>query len=189
MKLFFSTFFLIFVSELPDKTALATLMLAACNHPLAVFLGAAGAYVVQSLFAVILGSGLNYIPSQWVHIGSGVIFLALAILMWFRKQDAEDVAVSGRRKSFGKVVSTSFVVIFLAEWGDLTQIGTATLVAKYGSPWIIFVAATLALWAASAVMIIIGHQAKHRINPVLLKRIAAVIFAGVGISILAGFQI
>ena len=194
MRLFFSTYFLIFISELPDKTALATLMLAARNHPLGVFVGVAAAYLVQSLVAITLGSALGYIPANWVHLGSGIVFIILALLMWFRKEENEaevaaEYGISKRGKSLSKTATTSFVVIFLAEWGDLTQIGTATLVAKYGNPWVIFTAATLALWTASALLILVGHHTKHLIKPDLLRRIAAVIFAGVGLIILAGIRL
>ena len=79
------------------------------------------------------------------------------------------------------------MVIFIAEWGDLTQLASATLVAKTHQPLTIFLSATLALWSTSAVAIAIGHHAKKFIQPRLLQNIAAMAFAIVGILLLTGF--
>ena len=79
------------------------------------------------------------------------------------------------------------MVIFIAEWGDLTQLASATLVAKTHQAFTVFIASTLALWSTTALAILIGHHAKKLINPRLLQIIAAVAFALVGILLLSGF--
>jgi putative Ca2+/H+ antiporter (TMEM165/GDT1 family) len=79
----------------------------------------------------------------------------------------------------------SFLVIFIAEWGDLTQIATAALVARYGNPQTIFAAATLALWVVTAIAITIGRSAGRTFDPVVLQRIAAFSFAAIGVTLLA----
>ena len=76
------------------------------------------------------------------------------------------------------------MVIFIAEWGDLTQLATATLQAKHRDPLTIFLSATLALWAVTVLAILAGHHAKKLVKPALLNRIAALAFAGVGIVLL-----
>ncbi len=83
----------------------------------------------------------------------------------------------------------AFLVIFIAEWGDLTQLATAALTAKQGQPLTIFLAATLALWAVSALAIALGHVLKHRIRPALMQRIAAVVFAVIGVLMLCGVRL
>ncbi len=187
LSLFVSTFALIFVAELPDKTALAALFLATSHHPFAVFLGAAVAFVIQSVVAVAFGSLLNLLPPQLVHLAAGILFCVLAVMMWRRKDpETEDVdcGLEGKRLRFSKSVGTAFMTIFMAEWGDLTQLATATLVAKYHSPLTIFISATLALWTVTAIGVIVGAQVKHRVRPQLLQRIAASSFAVVGIGML-----
>jgi len=182
-QLFISTFFLIFISELPDKTAFATLFLASRAGPVPVFCGAAAAFAVQSVVAVTFGRLLSALPGRIVHIGAGVVFLILAILMWTRKETAEqDVSVS--RAGFMKGAASAFTVIFFAEWGDLTQLATATLAAKYSAPLTIFVAATLALWAVTGIGVVVGHFAKRAVQPHLLQRVASIAFAVVGIVLL-----
>ena len=187
-KLFLSTFALIFVAELPDKTAIATLLMATRHNPWGVFTGAAGAFVVQSLIAVAFGSVISLLPAKVVHAVAGLLFLVFAVLMWREKEEEEaEAAVQGEGRpmtSVWKVAGSSFIVIFLAEWGDLTQLATATLAAQYRAPATIFVSATLALWSVTALSALVGHGAKKLINPVLIQKIGAVIFALVGIFLL-----
>jgi putative Ca2+/H+ antiporter (TMEM165/GDT1 family) len=76
------------------------------------------------------------------------------------------------------------VVIFIAEWGDLTQLATAALSARYAAPATIFVSATLALWAVTSVAVVIGHSARRTVQPKPLQRIAAITFAAVGTTLL-----
>jgi Ca2+/H+ antiporter, TMEM165/GDT1 family len=184
-KLFASTFALIFVAELPDKTAFATLLLATRNNPIAIFLGVAAAFVVQSLVAVTFGSFIGALPARWVHLAAGLLFLAFAVSMWLRKgeEDKADTAADQNAR-FSRTVWTSFVVIFLAEWGDLTQLATASLSARYQAPFTIFISATLSLWTVTAIAIWVGRQSQKAIQPAILQKIAAVAFAGVGIYML-----
>ncbi len=187
LNLFISTFALIFVAELPDKTAFAALFLATCHNPFAIFLGAAAAFVVQSFVAVAFGSLLNFLPPQFVHIIAGILFLVFAVMMWRREQpSSEDVdcGQQGKATGFSQSVTTAFITIFIAEWGDLTQLATATIAAKYHAPVIIFTSATLALWAVTAIGVIIGSRAKNLINQLLLQRTASIAFAIVGVRLL-----
>jgi Ca2+/H+ antiporter, TMEM165/GDT1 family len=183
-KLFASTFALIFVAELPDKTAFATLLLATRKNPYAIFIGVAAAFVIQSFVAVAFGSVLGLLPAWIVRIGAALLFFVFAWLMLRREQEEEDEELGEGATDFLKTIWTSFVVIFLAEWGDLTQLATATLSAQYKNPITIFTSATLALWAVTAIAITIGNRAKHLIRPKTLSRVAAVAFALVGVWML-----
>ena len=185
--LFVSTFLLIFLAELPDKTALATVLMATRSHPLAVFLGVAGAFVIQTAVAVLFGSTLNLLPPSLIHLLAALMFLVFAAVSWVqsnRPPEKESLKSSGKNKKFWKTVFSAFLVIFIAEWGDLTQLATCALVAKYGNPWTIFFAALLGLWSMTALAILLGNRAKNLINPKLLQRAAAVAFALVGIYML-----
>jgi putative Ca2+/H+ antiporter (TMEM165/GDT1 family) len=185
-KLFASIFVVIFVAELPDKTALASLVLATRHRALPVLAGAAAALAIQSLVAVIAGSVLSMLPPRAVHIGSGVLFLVSAVLMW-RKNDEEPTADDkGGQVGFAKAFTMSFMVVFVAEWGDLTQIATAGFAARYKQPVLVFCAATAALWAVAAVAVIAGNRAGHLLNPRVTQKIAAVLFALVGVALIAG---
>jgi putative Ca2+/H+ antiporter (TMEM165/GDT1 family) len=185
--LFCSVFGVVFVAELPDKTALAALVLATRHRPLPVLLGAATALTIQSVVAVAAGHLLSLLPPRPVHVVAGLVFLVSAVLMWRRKEDSEDdVKERGEDGGFFRSAWLVFVVVFIAEWGDLTQIATAALAARYHAPFVVFAGATAALWAVSAIAVFIGHRAGKLLDAHLTKRIAAVLFALVGAALVAG---
>src|SRR5215472_4747245 len=123
-KLFASIFAVIFVAELPDKTALASLVLATRHRAMPVLLGAAAALAIQSLVAVLAGSLLSMLPPRVVHIGSGVLFLVSAIVMWRKHDEEPEADKDGGQVGFAKAFTMSFMVVFVAEWGDITKIAT-----------------------------------------------------------------
>ncbi len=185
-KLFFSIFGVIFVAELPDKTALAALVLATRHRPLPVFIGAAAALTIQSLVAVAAGQVVSLLPQRPVHVFAGGLFLISALLMWRRSDDADGEVKDGDGAAgFWRSTRVVFVVVFIAEWGDLTQLATAALASRYQSPFIVFSGATLALWAVAALAIVVGHRAGKLLDPNVTKRIAAVVFALIGAALLA----
>jgi putative Ca2+/H+ antiporter (TMEM165/GDT1 family) len=187
-KLFGTVFTVIFVAELPDKTALAAVVLATRYRPLPVFLGAALALAIQSAVAVAAGGILSLLPERSVHIGAGILFLVSAVIMWRRKEEAEESTKAGddRKPSFLRAFASTFGVVFVAEWGDLTQLGTAALAARYKSPLLVFSAATLALWAVTGLAVILGNRAGKWLKPETTKKVAAGVFAILGVALVAG---
>jgi len=185
--LFFYVFGVIFLAELPDKTALAALVLATQNKPTPVFLGTAVALAVQSAVAVLAGRLFALLPPRPVHIVSGIVFIASAIVMLRAKEEptpeAKGAKADGRPASFWRTAGMAFGVVFLAEWGDLTQLGTAALAARYEAPILIFIASTLALCAAAGVAVIVGNRAARVLNRVILQRVAGTLFALVGVGL------
>jgi putative Ca2+/H+ antiporter (TMEM165/GDT1 family) len=182
-RLFLSTFTLVCVAEIPDKTAIATVLLATKENPPAVFLGAAIAFAIQSAVAVTFGSYLNFVPDFYLKLASGLLFFGFAISMWKRKEEPEvdntkdKLSPRTHQNKFYKSALKSFTVIFIAEWGDLTQLATATLTAKYKLPWTLFLSSTLALWTVTATAVLIGSKTKNMIHPEKLQKSAAVLFA------------
>ena len=82
-KLLLTTFGMIFLAELGDKTQLATFAFAAeSKSRLAVFLGAAGALLLTSLLAVVFGSAASrLIPANYIKIGARSLFILLGLWM------------------------------------------------------------------------------------------------------------
>ena len=184
-RLFVKVFGLIFVAELPDKTALFTIVLAARHRPAAVFLGAAGVFAVQSLVAVAFGGALNFLPPGAVRIGSALLFLVFAGVMWLRPDEGAEAELEAMDRSrFLRAAGACFMVVFIAEWGDLTQLATVLLAAKHGRPLTVFLAATSALWAVAALAVAVGRKARRHIRPLYLRKFAAVVFAVVGLAFL-----
>ncbi len=183
--LFVSTFGLIFVAELPDKTAFATVLLASRGKPWPIFFGAAAAFTVQTAVAVCMGSVLGQLPERAVHLIAAGLFFVFGALEWRKslidEEEAEGRAVAERKMdSAWRSALSAFVVIFLAEWGDLTQLATASLAARTSSPVTIFLAAILSLWTVTALAILLGQYAKRFLHQRRLQKLAAVVFFLVG---------
>src|SRR5256885_1032209 len=117
----FTVFPVIFLLELPDKTALAALLLATRHRPLPVFLGAAAAFVIQSAVAVAAGSLLSLLPREPIRIGAGILFLGMAALLVrrnIRKDEADEQrAVEQEEVRHRRPFMTAFTVVFVAESG------------------------------------------------------------------------
>ncbi|MGH3745499.1 MAG: TMEM165/GDT1 family protein [Mycobacteriales bacterium] len=172
----------IFLAELPDKTALASLLLGTRYRASYVFVGVAAGFLVQVAIAIGAGSLLRLIPHRPLQIVVAVLFAvgALLLLREGAKADAEaDAAeeVGPDRPGLTpmQIVGTSFGVIFLAEFGDLTQILTANLAAKYEDPLAVGIGATLGLWAVGAIGIVGGRKLLDRVPLLWITRVAATI--------------
>ncbi len=181
-----STFGIIFLAELPDKTALAALILATQYKARHVILGAWLAFLVQTLVAVAAGSLLTLLPTALIRVASGIGFLVFAFLA-FRRNAAEDIREEGKAAQSctnRPAWLASFLVIFAAEWGDLTQLATAALVARNGHALSIGIGAVLALWAVTLLAAYTGAQLGKYLNPQLLNRVSGAVFALIGLYII-----
>ena len=178
---------LMFVLELPDKTFLATVIMATRARPLMVFVGGSLALVVQMGIAVGAGSLLTFFPVHWKDLIVGVLFLGGAAYLLFVPESAEEE--KGRREAGienaatrWKEVTTAFIVIFIGEFGDLTQIQAANFEARFRQPLEVFLASSLALIAVSFIGAYSGRALQRRIP---LKRVrlgGGLVFAGLGIA-------
>ena len=183
-----STFFVVFFAELPDKTALASLVLATRHRARDVIAGAWLAFVVQTAVAVAAGRVLHLFPATPIHIAAGLGFIVFAVLAWRRDEEEElgeeEEAVSGEERRHRPAWLTSFLVVFAAEWGDLTQLATAALVARLGQPLPIAIGAVLALWSVTLIAVVAGSQVSRILPPARLTKISAGLFAVVGAVVL-----
>ena len=183
---FLGVFALMFVLELPDKTFLATVIMSTKARPLMVAFGASLALTVQMAVAVGAGSLLTLFPVHWKDLIVGILFLGGSAYLLFVPEYQEEE--KGRREAalekFGsrwKEITTAFVVIFIGEFGDLTQIQGANFEAKLHQPLEVFLASSLALICVSFIGAYSG-RALQRVVP--LKRIrlgGGLIFAGLGV--------
>ena len=185
-----TTFSIIFIAELPDKTALASLVLATKFKVQQVIIGAWLAFLIQTLVAVLIGSIIHLLPAAPLKIASGIGFIIFAYLAYKRNdEEIGEVHESKKKRSrFHQPWLISFFVIFAAEWGDLTQLATAALVARTGHILPIAIGATAALWTVTVIAVLLGSQATRFLSPKLLKIVSVVLFAVIGvIMILTAF--
>lgn len=181
-----TVFAVIFIGELPDKTMLASLVLATRGRPLAVWLGAATAFAVHVAIATTLGTVVFHLLSRRVvDVVVAAMFLAGAALAGIeavrehRHRDQPEPPPQPPARPHRTAV-TAFVVIFAAEWGDLTQLLTANLAAQYHAPLSVATGATLALWATAALAVTGGRWLGRLVNAVLIRAVTAALLAGLG---------
>jgi putative Ca2+/H+ antiporter (TMEM165/GDT1 family) len=173
-------FGVVFLAELPDKTALAGLVLGTRYRASYVFAGVATAFLLHVVLAVAAGSVLTLLPRQLVAAVTGVLFLGGAAVLLFKKGDDEEEVRKPKDQSFWKVSGAGFMLILVAEFGDLTQIMTANLAARYDDPFSVGLGSVLALWAVAGLGIVGGKALMKRVPLKLITRIAAVLMLGLG---------
>ncbi|MFG2780743.1 TMEM165/GDT1 family protein [Streptomyces prunicolor] len=173
-------FGVVFLAELPDKTALAGLVLGTRYRASYVFAGVAAAFLLHVVLAVAAGSVLTLLPRQLVAAVTGVLFLGGAAVLLFKKGDDEEEVRKPKDQSFWKVSGAGFMLILVAEFGDLTQIMTANLAARYDDPFSVGLGAVLALWAVAGLGIVGGKALMKRVPLKLITQVAAVLMLGLG---------
>jgi putative Ca2+/H+ antiporter (TMEM165/GDT1 family) len=174
-------FGVVFLAELPDETALAGLVLGTRYRASYVFAGVAAAFLLHVVLAVAAGSLLTLLPQQLVHAITGVLFLGGAAVLLMKKDDEDEEIRKPEDQSFWKVAGAGFMLILVAEFGDLTQIMTANLAARYDDPLSVGLGAVLALWAVAGLGIVGGKALMKRVPLGLITKIAAVLMLGLGV--------
>ena len=181
-----TVFGLVFVAELPDKTAVAGLVLGARFPARWVFAGMAAAFLVHVVIATAAGSLLSLLPHRPVEAVVGALFQLGAVLNWREgvedeEEEEAEVAAVPESAGFLKVATLGFGVIFVAEWGDLTQILTANLAAKYHNPLSVGLGAVLGLWAVG-LLAILGGKTLLKVLPIKwITRVAAAVMFVLGV--------
>ena len=186
----------IFVVELPDKTFIATLVLATRYRPWAVWVGVGLAFFVQTLIACTVGHVVTFLPHRVVEIVAAVIFLAGGILLLREApgadaeeaQTEEEYAAKATSPKTGlAAVGASFLVLFAAEWGDLSQLLTISLVGRYHDALSVFIGAWSALLVVSGLAVVAGRFLLRHL------RLSTIHYVGAGVcfllAVLTGYQI
>jgi putative Ca2+/H+ antiporter (TMEM165/GDT1 family) len=179
-----TVFPLIFIGELPDKTMVAQVVLATRGSPAAVWLGAAAAFAVHVAIATTIGmAAVLLLPHRVLEGLVAALFLLGAILALRqarrdRQPDDRAAERTGSAPRQGWTAATAFLVIFVAEWGDLTQILTANLAAQYRSPLSVGVGSVLALWTVAALAVTGGRWLRRVVDIAIISKGTAVLLAG-----------
>ena len=184
-------FALIVPVELPDKTFVATLVLATRYPPLPVWLGVTAAFGLQCLVAVTAGRLLGLLPRLPVQLAAAALFAVGGLILYrgARKADAEEAeneqhyadriknAVTGWRAA-----GASFLVLFAAEWGDLSQLLTASLVAAGRSPVPVFLGSWVGLTAVAGAGVLLGRVLLRHIRLAIVRYVGAGVCAVLAVA-------
>jgi len=181
-----AAFLLTFLAELPDKSMLASLVLGIRYRPSWVWAGAAAAFAVHMAIAVTAGQLLALLPPQRVDGVVAALLLAGSGYLWWAsgRTSGDDGGVPARQggppETFLRVAGASFGIVFLAEWGDITQLTAANLAARF-NPFLVFAGAALGLWAVAAIAVSIGAKSLRLLPMRWVQRVTAAILLGLGV--------
>jgi len=177
----------IFLVELPDKTFVAALVLATRYKPAAVWVGVGLAFLVQTAIACTVGQVVTFLPHKVVESVAALIFLVGAGLL-LREAPRADAAEAATEEEYAAkaaspkaglaAVGASFLVLFAAEWGDLSQLLTISLVGRYHDAWSVFVGAWGALLVVSGLAVVAGRFLLRHM------RLSTIHYVGAGVCLL-----
>jgi len=183
-----AVFSVIFLAELPDKSMFAAVLLATRGRPISVWAGAALAFAVHTALAVTIGGVLfALLPPRAVEAIVALLFLGGGVFALRDSVAAESskgerlTHVPGARRT----LATAFLAIFLAEWGDLTQILTATLTAQFHDPLAVGLGAVSALWAVAALAVGAGRLLE-RLPMSIVRRLTGIVL--IVLAVLVGIE-
>lgn len=178
-------FLTVFPAELPDKTMVATIVLTTrYKRPLWVWVGAVSAFSIHVVVAVAAGSAIGLLPEVIVKSVVTALF-AIGALLLFRaarqseEEETDDLVVAN--STIRSTVLGSFGLILLAEWGDLTQLATASLAASSGNPVATGIGALVALASVAAIAASFGRQLVARVPLNKVNYIGAAVFTGLAV--------
>ena len=174
------------LAEMGDKTQLLALLLAArFRKPVPI--------LVAILLATLINHGLSAVLGQWVTtvIGPEVLlwivsigFIAMAVWMLIPDELGDENASINKWQKFG-VFGATFILFFLAEIGDKTQIATVALAARFDSVLWVMLGTTLGMMLANAPAVFLGDKLANRLPISLIHKIGAAIFLVIGVATLA----
>ncbi|WP_201223458.1 TMEM165/GDT1 family protein [Halochromatium roseum] len=175
-----STFALLFLAEMGDKSQLLVMTLAHRYRPGPVIAGSFAAFALLNLLAVVVGQALfDWFPQGWLLLVAAGLFLFFGVRSWQEANQVGDDAEILARSSGGFL--QSFSLIFVAELGDKTQLAILALAASTGDLWAVLLGGTLALWSVSLIGILFGCTLLRRLPTQWVHRAAAILFIGFGL--------
>ena len=180
MQSVLQAFATVFPAELPDKTMVATVVLVTrYRRPFWVWAGAVAAFSVHVVVAVAAGSAIDLLPDPLVKSVVAVLFLVGGLMLLREARRGTDDEIDAEAEPTTTVrasVIGSFGLIVLAEWGDLTQLATASLAAKSGDPFGTGVGALAALASVAAIAATFGGRIVRRVPLHKINYVGAAVF-------------
>lgn len=174
---FLMPFLLVALAEFADKTQLLIIMLASkTNKHFNLFWGIILAFAIVDGIAILAGSLIaNIIPNIIMKIIAGGIFIIFGIITFIKRE--EEIKLN--KKEINPFI-TGFLLIFIGEWGDKTQIASAAFATQY-NPWLVFFGVIFAMSLMSILSIFLGNVLMKKIKPKTMSIISGLLFIVIGI--------
>jgi len=166
------------LAEFGDKTQLSILLLSLrTKKHLYLLLGVMLAFLIVDGVAVLIGSWvINIVPINFLKIFSATIFIIFGVIILSQKE-----VKSKSKLYFRNLFLSGFVLIFITEWGDKTQIALGIFATKY-NPLMVLIGAMIALTVLSIMAIHLGRFVSNKLDKKVLTKIAGTVFILTGIS-------
>lgn len=172
-----TSFSIIFLAELGDKTQICTIMLSSRSSARSVFFGAMAAFfIVDGLSAFLGGELLHMLPRNIIGLAAGLAFIVFGIVSLIRRGENENIC-----KDIGASFFRAFSLVALMELGDKTQIFSIFLAAQFGNPILVLAGVMLAFTIITGIGVFLGHKILRILPEKFLRIGAAVIFILLGI--------
>ncbi|MBL8398036.1 MAG: TMEM165/GDT1 family protein [Candidatus Accumulibacter sp.] len=179
-----TSFALIAVAEIGDKSQLVCMTLASRHRPMPVMLGAVVAFAMLNTLAVVFGAAIaSWLPAHVVSAIVALLFAAFGLNALRATEEDEEENVAA--KSGQGIFLTTFLLLTVAEFGDKTQLAVAAMSSTH-APIGVWLGATLALTVTSALGILAGRTILQKIPLTLLHRISGVFF--LVLAVFAAYQ-
>ncbi|MEM2849680.1 MAG: TMEM165/GDT1 family protein [Candidatus Bathyarchaeia archaeon] len=166
-----TSFTLVFLAELGDKTQICTIMLSSKSSAVSVFSGAMAAFfIVDGLSTLLGGELLRFIPKNITSLAAGLIFILFGIMYLLRKE--EKTVFDRAEASFFK----TFSLVSLMELGDKTQMASILLAAQFGNPLMVLLGVMLAFSLITGIGVLLGSRILRYVRGSYLKMGTSIIF-------------
>ena len=177
---FVTSFIFIFLAAAPGRTTFILVLLASQGRFKDIYLGAGLAFFLQSMISVLLGGVLSLFPHFVMELVAGVLFIYFGYSFW--KQSKEPIAIRSTDKNVG--IKSVFWIVFMAEFGDVSQLAIAATAANSSSRLAVFVLAVIALWSITGLALWVGYNLKRLMDVSLIQKMASVAFVLMGLVLL-----
>lgn len=178
LEILFSSFSLVAVSEIGDKTQLLAFALAArYRKPIPVLAGILVATLANHALAAGVGAwAANDLNPKWIAIILGILFIGFGV--WTLKPDTFDG--EDEKPGFGPFATTA-ILFFLAEMGDKTQFATLALGARFGNATLVTLGTTLGMMLTDGLAVLLGDRISGRVQMKPIRWFAAALFFAFGL--------
>jgi putative Ca2+/H+ antiporter (TMEM165/GDT1 family) len=175
-----TTFILILLATAPSRTTFLLIMLASQGKLKNIFAGAAAAFLTQSIISILLGQILALFPQAIVELVAGTSFIYFSYSFWRQSHKSLDIKLNNRDISAQAV----FSIVFMAEFGDVSQLAIAASAAESRSKLSVFILAVTVFWIVTGIALWLGHNLTRLFKPSIIQKTGSLAFFVIGLVLL-----
>jgi len=180
-----TSFALVALAELGDKTQIAVITLSSRFQFFSVFVGAMLAFLVTTGVAVAIGDALTLVlPTFWIRVAAAILFLVFGVYTIISVILKRDEAEFKAKKETRNGVYSSFSLVLLMELGDKTQLSVIALTAEYELPLFVFAGVMLAFALVTAIGATVGMALTRFVPLKNIQLASGIVFFFLGVVFL-----